>query len=68
MHFGKWLGIPMALFLIMGCSKAKAANDATQKVIDYETGKTQVDTYQGLKKQIKTLQQQESKQFDELTK
>jgi len=49
--------------MMAGCSKQ--AEEATQKVIDYGTGKTQVETYQQLKQQIKTLNEERSRQFEE---
>ena len=61
------LSVWLALSLLIGCSSQKQ-EDATQKVIDSATGKTQVDTYQQLQKQIKTIRQEETKQFDETTK
>lgn len=57
----------LTLLLVTGCSNQKQ-EDSTQKVIDSVTGKTQVDTYQQLQKQIKDVDQQKSKQFDELDK
>ena len=60
-------GLLLTLFLILGCSPKKT-EESTQKVIDYTTGKTQVDTYQQLKKQIRTIHQEETRQFDEATK
>lgn len=59
----KILGIGLVLFMIAGCSKQ--AEETTQKVIDYGTGKTQVDTYQRLKTQIKTINEKNSQQFEE---
>ena len=65
MHREKFLCCVCLTFLFMiGCS-GKKGEDTAQKVIDYGTGKTQVDTYQQLKKQIKTINQERSKQFDE---
>ena len=57
----------LALFLIIGCS-GKKGEDTTQKVIDYGTGKAQVETYQELKKQIRAIHQEETKQFDDTTR
>ena len=57
----------LTLLLVTGCSSQKQ-EDPTQKVIDSVTGKTQVDTYQQLQKQIKDIDQKKSKQFDELDK
>ena len=62
-----FLSTCLTFFLATGCSNQKQ-EDATQKVIDSATGKTQVDTYQQLQKQIKTIHQEETKQFDETTK
>ena len=64
---GTFLLVWLTLLLLIGCSSQKQ-EDATQKVIDSATGKTQVDTYQQLQKQIKTIHQEETKQFDEATK
>ena len=60
-------GCLMLLVMTTGCS-GKKEEETTQKLIDYGTGKTQVDTYQQLKKQIKTIKEDESKQFNDATK
>ncbi len=57
------LGIVLMLFIVVGCSKG--AEETTQKVIDYGTGKTQVDMYQRLKAQIKTMNEENAQQFDQ---
>ena len=50
----RFLVVSVAVFLMMGCSQDQ--ENSVQKVIDYGTGKTQVETYQRLKQQIKTLE------------
>jgi len=64
MVFAVWLSV----FLTLGCSQAKKADQATQEVVDYGTGKTQVESYQGLQKQIKGIAKEEARQFDETTR
>lgn len=59
----KILGIGLVLFIIAGCSKG--AEETTQKVIDYGTGKTQVETYQNLRREIKAINEKNSQQFEE---
>lgn len=59
----KILGIGLALFIVGGCSKG--VEEAVQEGIDYGTGKTQVDAYQRLQKQIKTMNEERSQQFKE---
>ena len=55
----------LAFLLIMtGCS-GKKGEDATQKLIDYGTGKTQVETYQGVRRQLKSINEKKSQQFNE---
>ena len=63
----KFVGLLLVVLLIAGCS-SRGEEDATQKVIDYGTGKKQVDSYQQLKTQIKTIRKEEERQFDEATK
>ena len=50
--------------MMIGCSQK--TEEATQKVIDAGTGKSQIGTYQQLQKQIKTINKERSKQFDEM--
>ena len=59
----KILGIVLVMFIVVGCSKG--AEETTQKVIDYGTGKAQVDAYQNLRKQIKTINEKNSQQLEE---
>ena len=59
----KIISITVAVLCVTGCSKR--GNEAVQKVIDHGTGKAQVDTYLQLKKQIKSMSQENAKRLDE---
>ena len=48
---------------LAGCSR-EAKEDA-RKVIDYGTGKSQVETYQQLRKQIRSVTEEHEKQLKE---
>ena len=48
---------------LSGCSRQ--AQEETQKVIDYGTGKKQVETYRQLQGQIRTIRREKAKQFEE---
>jgi len=54
----------LIVLLVLGCSGEKGEDDV-QEVIDYGTGKSQVDTYQRLRTQIKDIQQEREGQFEE---
>ena len=59
-HRVRWFCGCLALLLVAGCSpqSKQEAHDA----LDYGTGKTQVDTYQSLKRQIHAIQHDETQQ------
>ena len=59
----KIVSITVAVLCLMGCSKR--GNEAVQRVINGGTGKTQVDTYMQLKRQIKAINQENAKRLDE---
>ncbi len=58
----KILGIGVMVLMLAGCSKV---DEATQQTIDYGTGKTQVDASQRLRKQIKAINEETSRQSKE---
>jgi len=57
----KFLCVCLASFFLIGCS-GKDKEDTLQKTVDTGTGKTQVDAYLKLKKQIKAIQQEQNKE------
>ncbi|MFH1857984.1 MAG: hypothetical protein ABH845_03675 [Candidatus Omnitrophota bacterium] len=57
------LGTMLAGLFLLGCSRQ--VEEATQKVIDEGTGKTQVETYQRLQRQVREMNRDREKQFDE---
>ena len=54
--------IGLLILILGGCSQK--AQDAAQKAIDAGTGKSQVETYQQLQKQIRSVTEEHRKQFE----
>ncbi len=50
------------LLVIVGCSRQQ--QEEAGEVLDYSTGKTQVETYQRVKTQLKTIQQDQAQPLE----
>ena len=56
------MGVVLFFPFVIGCSGEKG-EDKVQKIIERGTGKTQVDTYQNLKKQIRSIKREKDRQL-----